>query len=106
MNSRDSGAAPLAIATTTQTIPCAPPPPLPTPLQVMEFLGENGWPAPRMKDAPLSASKFRECYWQTVKLMRKMYQVCKLVHGDLSEYNMLYHPPRGGFRVLQVHTSN
>lgn len=26
-----------------------------------------------------------------VKLMRKMYQVAKLVHADLSEYNVLYH---------------
>ena len=71
----------------------------------MEFLGENGWPAPRMKDAPLSPSKFRECYWQSVKLMRKMYQVCGLVHGDLSEYNMLYYPPRGGVIFIDVSQS-
>ena len=72
---------------------------------VMEFLGTDGWPAPRMKDAPLSTRKFQECYWQTVRLMRKMYQVCKLVHGDLSEYNMLYHPPRGGVIFIDVSQS-
>jgi hypothetical protein len=28
---------------------------------------------------------------QIVLTMQKLYQVCKLVHGDLSEYNILYH---------------
>ena len=31
---------------------------------VMEFLGQDGWPAPRLKDAGLSASKARELYRQ------------------------------------------
>ena len=76
---------------------------------VMEFLGQDGWPAPRLKDANISVSKARELYRQVYRLtgdsllvrqlstfqvllnVRKMYHDCKLVHGDLSEYNMLYH---------------
>lgn len=115
-------------------------------------IGKESWAAPRLKDAVLSESKMRECYFeasnpnslyflllecfiidqcivvapllglvakslstgvvelngrsifppvdqpywkppymQIVLTMRKMYQVCKLVHGDLSEYNILYH---------------
>ena len=33
---------------------------------VMEFLGQDGWPAPRLKDAGLSASKARELYRQVI----------------------------------------
>ncbi|KAI9144105.1 RIO1 family-domain-containing protein [Paraphysoderma sedebokerense] len=59
---------------------------------VMEFLGNsNGHAAPRLKDAPLDTSKYREVYYQLVKYMWVMYNICKLVHADLSEYNMLYH---------------
>ena len=57
----------------------------------MEFLGEQGWPSPRIKDACLSDRRMREAYVQTVVLMRRMFQRCKLVHGDLSEYNLLWH---------------
>lgn len=31
------------------------------------------------------------CYAQALELVRAMYQKCKLVHADLSEYNILYH---------------
>ncbi|KAL6066917.1 Serine/threonine-protein kinase RIO1 [Balamuthia mandrillaris] len=58
---------------------------------VMSFLGKNGWAAPKLKDAELTEEKLRECYLQCVKMMRKMYQECHLVHADLSEYNILYH---------------
>ncbi|KAI7873556.1 Serine/threonine-protein kinase Rio1, partial [Lichtheimia hyalospora FSU 10163] len=59
---------------------------------VMEFLGDkNGWAYPRLKDAQLDASKYPVLYYQLIKNVRTMYQVCKLVHADLSEYNILYH---------------
>ncbi|KAK3132861.1 hypothetical protein QOZ80_6AG0528690 [Eleusine coracana subsp. coracana] len=61
---------------------------------VMEFIGKGGWPAPRLKDAALSDDKLRESYFEVklhiVTTMRTLYQKCKLVHGDLSEYNILY----------------
>jgi RIO kinase 1 len=66
---------------------------------VMEFLGDKkGWPAPRLKDVVfegLSAdeldAKWQALYVQLLGYMRIMYQVCRLVHADLSEYNLLYH---------------
>lgn len=59
---------------------------------VMEFLGDkNGWAYPRLKDAQIETSRYPALYYQLVKNVRTMYQVCKLVHADLSEYNILYH---------------
>ena len=58
---------------------------------IMEFLGISGWPSPRIRDAGLSEKRLREAYVQTILIMRHMYQRCKLVHGDLSEYNLLWH---------------
>lgn len=58
---------------------------------VMEFLGHEGWPSPRLKDANLSDSKLRQAYVQCVLILRHLYQRCRLVHGDLSEYNLLWH---------------
>uniref|UniRef100_A0A7S2W0U6 Serine/threonine-protein kinase RIO1 n=1 Tax=Eucampia antarctica TaxID=49252 RepID=A0A7S2W0U6_9STRA len=72
-------------------IPCPAPILLKSHVLVMEFLGENGWPSPRLKDADLSERRMREAYVQTVTNMRRMFQRCKLVHGDLSEYNILWH---------------
>ncbi|KAK3225076.1 hypothetical protein Dsin_004938 [Dipteronia sinensis] len=57
---------------------------------VMEFIGKAGWAAPRLKDAALSSDKLRESYVEIIVVMRTLYQKCKLVHGDLSEYNILY----------------
>lgn len=59
---------------------------------VMGFIGDRkGWPAPRLKDAQIDEEKYDRLYLELVRYMRIMYQVCKLVHGDLSEYNILYH---------------
>merc|ERR1719318_121500 len=70
---------------------------------LMEFLGRDGWPAPRLKDAALSESKARELYRSVLVSVRKMYHQCKLVHGDLSEYNMLYH--QGDAFIIDVSQS-
>ncbi|KAJ2171899.1 Serine/threonine-protein kinase rio1 [Coemansia sp. RSA 520] len=62
---------------------------------VMEFLGtSDGWAYPRLKDAQVPAHRFPLLYYQLVRDMRILYTVCKLVHADLSEYNILYHGKR------------
>ena len=57
----------------------------------MDFIGDNAWPAPRLKDATLSESRLRDVYVQCVKLYRTLVQKCRLVHADFSEYNLLYY---------------
>ncbi|KAA8492534.1 Serine/threonine-protein kinase RIO1 [Porphyridium purpureum] len=57
---------------------------------LMTFFGRDGWPAPKLKDVSLSQRRAVDAYRQTLFAMRNMYQRAKLVHGDLSEYNMLY----------------
>ncbi|CAB4430463.1 unnamed protein product [Rhizophagus irregularis] len=65
---------------------------------VMSFLGDkNGWAYPRLKDAVINSDKYPELYYQLIKNMRTMYHKCRLVHADLSEYNLLYHS-----RVLYI----
>ncbi|KAG4066712.1 hypothetical protein HA402_007348 [Bradysia odoriphaga] len=83
--------------------------PVPTPVLlrshvlVMTFCGEKGWPAPKLKDVEMSSSKARELYRDCVILMWKMYSKCKLVHADLSEFNLLYH--NGQIVVIDVSQS-
>lgn len=61
----------------------------------MSFLGDRrGWAYPRLRDAVLDGddveAQWRGLYIQLLGIMRRMYQVCRLVHADLSEYNILY----------------
>ncbi|XP_050298831.1 serine/threonine-protein kinase RIO1 [Anthonomus grandis grandis] len=70
---------------------------------VMEFIGKNGWPAPKLKDVELNQSKAREIYRDIVIIIWKMYNKCKLVHADLSEFNMLYH--NGEIYIIDVSQS-
>ena len=72
-------------------LPCPEPILLRSHVLLMDFIGQEGWPAPRLQDVEISESKARELYWDLALLIRKMYQKCKLVHGDLSEFNLLYH---------------
>ncbi|KAI0413176.1 RIO1 family-domain-containing protein [Xylaria grammica] len=63
---------------------------------VMGFLGDRrGWAYPRLRDANIPADEAEQIwsslYVQLLGIMRRLYQVCKLVHADLSEYNILYY---------------
>src|SRR5262249_55094452 len=52
---------------------------------VMEFIGVDGIPAPRLIDAVAT----RRDYASIVKSMKLIYQKAELVHSDLSEYNIM-----------------
>ncbi|PSN50976.1 Serine/threonine-protein kinase RIO1 [Blattella germanica] len=58
---------------------------------LMEFIGKEGWPAPKLKDVELSESRARQLYHDFIIFMWRLYNDCKLVHADLSEFNTLYH---------------
>lgn len=70
---------------------------------VMGFVGKNDMPAPLLKNAALTESKARELYLQVIQHMRMMYQEARLVHADLSEFNMLYH--EGDAYIIDVSQS-
>ncbi|MFQ5998507.1 MAG: RIO1 family regulatory kinase/ATPase, partial [Candidatus Bathyarchaeia archaeon] len=57
---------------------------------VMEFLGENGKPAPTLRETLLSDPN--ETYKKIVESVKVLFQKAELVHGDLSEFNiMIFH---------------
>jgi len=66
---------------------------------VMGFVGDRkGKAAPRLKDVRFENlspeeedSKWINLYVQLLSYMRVLYQTCRLVHADLSEYNILFH---------------
>ena len=77
-------------------IPCPEPVLLRLHVLVMGFLGSrDGTPAPRLKDVEITAAdaqaQWSQLYLDLLCYMRIMYQSCRLVHADLSEYNILYH---------------
>ncbi|KZC14712.1 Serine/threonine-protein kinase RIO1 [Dufourea novaeangliae] len=67
---------------------------------LMDFIGTNGWPSPKLKDVVLASSKPRKLYRECIEIMWKLYNKCKLVHADLSEYNMLYY--NGSIVIIDV----
>ncbi|EGC35469.1 hypothetical protein DICPUDRAFT_33395 [Dictyostelium purpureum] len=75
----------------TAGIPCPTPLLLRNHILVMNFIGKDGYAAPRLKDANVSQDKFAVLYLDCIKMMRTLYHKCRLVHADLSEYNMLYY---------------
>ncbi|XP_003706867.2 RIO kinase 1 [Megachile rotundata] len=67
---------------------------------LMDFIGTDGWPSPKLKDVVLTSSKPRKLYRECVEIMWKLFNKCKLVHADLSEYNILYHD--GSIIIIDV----
>lgn len=77
-------------------IPCPEPVHLRLHVLVMGFVGNSkGRAAPRLKDVefnvPEPETRWRAHYMELLGYMRVMYHTCRLVHADLSEYNILYH---------------
>lgn len=73
---------------------------VPTPLMqkdnvlFMRFLGDAGWPAAQLREVEMKkrSKKWTVLYTQTIVAMRKLYHCARLVHGDLSEFNILVCP--------------
>ncbi|CAI5723560.1 unnamed protein product [Peronospora effusa] len=59
---------------------------------VMQFIGADGWPEPTLKDVltDLSPKQQARAYADVLQATRGLYQRAHLVHGDLSEYNILF----------------
>ena len=70
-------------------IPCPEPLFVKQNVLLMTFIGKDSKAASRLKDTKFE-NRSDEFYRETIDIMRKMYQECKLVHADFSEYNLLY----------------
>jgi RIO kinase 1 len=54
---------------------------------IMRFIGKNGNPAPELKEIPPKAPKI--IYSKLLEYIKRLYQRAGLVHGDISEYNIM-----------------
>jgi RIO kinase 1 len=54
---------------------------------IMEFLGKDGVSAPTLKEQPPNDPE--KTYKLLLTYMKRLYQKAELVHGDLSEYNLI-----------------
>jgi RIO kinase 1 len=58
---------------------------------LMQYLGTDTTAAPCLRNVELTQDEADEFYKEIVKFIKLMYRKAKLVHGDLSEYNILVH---------------
>jgi len=73
---------------------------VPTPLMqkenvlFMRFLGEGGWPAAQLREVEIKkrSKKWTALYAQSLVAIRRLFHCARLVHADLSEYNILVCP--------------
>ena len=61
---------------------------------VMSFIGQNGFPAPKLREATLTAAEMDSACEQVISMMHRLYRECNLIHADLSEFNILWHEGR------------
>lgn len=66
---------------------------------LIEFVGQDGQPAPRLRDVRLSPAEAETLLEQALRNIEIMLS-CNVVHGDLSAYNMLY--ADGQLRVIDL----
>lgn len=59
---------------------------------VMEFLGENEKPYPQLRDIRLENEIAKTVFDTIINYIDLLYHEANLVHGDLSEYNILINP--------------
>ena len=72
-------------------IPCPTPYHLRSHVLMMEHIGDGeGNSAPKLKDVIISQETAAELYRECVLMMWSLYNKARLVHADLSEYNILY----------------
>ncbi|XP_068141546.1 serine/threonine-protein kinase RIO3 [Drosophila tropicalis] len=64
---------------------------------VMRFIGDNQNAAPKLKEARLSSAELSCAYEEIVAAMYKLYNEGKLIHADLSEYNILWYESKCWF---------
>ena len=67
---------------------------------VMEFIGDSGIRAPLLREVRLDSNKYEELFNSIVKDVRRAYLKARLVHGDLSEYNVMVW--RGKHYIIDV----
>lgn len=73
------------------SIPCPEPLLVKSNVLVMGFVGEDSKPAPKLREIEESEDvSLSELYLELLKQIRTLYQECKLIHADLSEYNLLF----------------
>lgn len=59
---------------------------------VMEFMGQGERPYPQLREAGLEKDDARAVFETIVRYIGLLYVKASLVHGDLSEYNILMNP--------------
>ncbi|OWB54680.1 hypothetical protein B5S28_g533 [[Candida] boidinii] len=89
----------------TNGIPSPEPVDLKSHVLVMEYLTKgDGWPSPKLKDYQFKdIDEVVEYYHKMLIYMRWLYQKCRLVHADLSEYNSIVH--EGKLFIIDVSQS-